>query len=80
MTREQIHEQVVALICQQLEIEPQQVTPDADIIKDLGADSLDVVQLVLGMETQFDVEIPLEDVEKLRSVQDVYDFVDKLIV
>ncbi|MCA9519862.1 MAG: acyl carrier protein [Myxococcales bacterium] len=79
MTREQIHEQVVALICQQLEVEPQQVTTTADIIKDLGADSLDVVQLVLEMETQFDVEIPLEDVEKLRSVQDVFDYVDKLI-
>jgi acyl carrier protein len=59
------------IIVEQLGVDPEKVKPEASFIDDLGADSLDIVELVMAMEEEFDLEIPDEDAEKLRSVQDV---------
>ena len=64
------------IIVEQLGVDPERVKPEASFIDDLGADSLDIVELVMAMEEAFDVEIPDEDAEKLRSVQDVYSYLD----
>lgn len=60
-----------ALIVEQLSVEEDRVKEDASFIDDLGADSLDIVELIMTMEEKFDIEIPDEDAEKLRTVKDV---------
>ncbi|ARU57790.1 MAG: acyl carrier protein [Pseudomonadales bacterium] len=72
-------EQVKKVICEQLDIEPEQVTPEARFIEDLGADSLDTVELVMAFEEEFDVEIPEDQAEKIQSVQDVLDLVAEAV-
>jgi acyl carrier protein len=52
-------------------VDPERVKPESSFIDDLGADSLDIVELVMAMEEEFEIEIPDEDAEKLRTVQDV---------
>lgn len=59
------------IIEEQLGVESDRVKPEASFIDDLGADSLDIVELVMAMEEEFDLEIPDEDAEKLRTVSDV---------
>lgn len=66
-----IHQKVTDIIVEQLGVDPEKVKPEASFIDDLGADSLDIVELVMAMEEEFDLEIPDEDAEKLKSVQDV---------
>ncbi len=62
---------VKEVIVEQLGVDPERVKPEASFIDDLGADSLDIVELVMAMEEEFGIEIPDEDAEKLKSVQDV---------
>ncbi len=69
-------ERVKKVIVEQLEKDPSEVTPEADIINDLGADSLDVVELVMGLEEEFEIEIPDEDAEKIKTVQEAVDYID----
>ena len=57
-----------ALVIDRLNVEEEQIKPDASFVDDLGADSLDSVELIMGSEEEFDVEIPDEDAEKLRNV------------
>jgi acyl carrier protein len=59
------------IIVEQLGVDPEKVKAEASFIDDLGADSLDIVELVMAMEEEFDLEIPDEDAEKLRTVSDV---------
>jgi acyl carrier protein len=59
------------IIVEQLGVDAEKVKPEASFIDDLGADSLDIVELVMAMEEEFDLEIPDEDAEKLRTVGDV---------
>jgi len=66
---------IVDIIANQLGVDKDIVTPGANIVDDLGADSLDVVELVMALEEAFDTEIPDEDAEKIRTVQDVFDYV-----
>ncbi len=66
-----MEKQVTTIIEEQLGVDPDRVKPEASFIDDLGADSLDIVELVMAMEEEFDIEIPDEDAEKLRTVQDV---------
>ena len=61
----------------QLGIEPSKVRPEADFSKELGADSLDVVELVMAIEEAFDIEIPDEDAEGISTVQDAINYVNK---
>jgi acyl carrier protein len=64
------------IIVEQLGVKPDQVTPEAKFIEDLGADSLDTVELVMALEEEFGNEIPDEQAEKLQSVGDVIKFVE----
>ncbi len=67
-------EKVKNLIAEELAVDPSEVTAEASFIDDLGADSLDVVELVMAMEEEFDLEIPDEDAEKIETVQDAVDY------
>jgi acyl carrier protein len=67
---DEIHQKVVDLIVDQLGVDADSVTEDAHFIDDLGADSLDTVELVMAFEEEFDIEIPDEDAEKLETVGD----------
>ena len=60
----------------QLSVELEEIVPEASFVDDLGADSLDLVELIMSMEEEFDIEIPDEQAEKLVTVQDVFDFID----
>jgi len=70
-------EQVKQIIMDQLGVSADQVTPQASFIDDLGADSLDTVELVMALEEEFDIEIPDEDAEKMKTVQDALDYLKK---
>ncbi|MGH9453519.1 MAG: acyl carrier protein [Terriglobia bacterium] len=70
-----IEEKVKQLIVEQLGVDEQEVTPSAHIIDDLGADSLDIVELVMTFEESFSIEIPDEDAEKIQTVKDAADYI-----
>jgi acyl carrier protein len=70
-------ERVKKVLIEQLDISEDEVTPTASIQDDLGADSLDVVEIVMGLEEEFDIEIPDEDAEKLPTVQQITDYIDQ---
>jgi acyl carrier protein len=70
-------EKVKQIISEQLGVDESEVTPSASFVDDLGADSLDQVELVMALEEAFSLEIPDEDAEKMRSVQDAIDYIDK---
>ena len=70
-----IEEQVIAIICEQLSVEEADVVPEASFVDDLGADSLDLVELIMAMEEKFGVEIADEDAEKIKTVQDAINYV-----
>ena len=74
---ESIEDKVKDIIVEQLGVNEEQVTPDAKFIDDLGADSLDTVELVMAFEEEFDIEVPDEEAEKLTSVGDVINYVEK---
>ncbi|MDE0300002.1 MAG: acyl carrier protein [Candidatus Poribacteria bacterium] len=67
-------DRIVTIIADQLQIDKDQVTPDASFMDDLGADSLDTVELIMALEEEFDMEIPDGDAEKIRTVQDALDY------
>lgn len=73
----EITEKVKQIISEQLGVEEAEVTPSASFVDDLGADSLDTVELVMALEEHFDIEIPDEDAEKIRTVQDAIDYIEK---
>jgi acyl carrier protein len=68
---------VADIIANQLGVDKEIITPEASVVDDLGADSLDVVELVMALEEAFDLEIPDEDAEKIRTVKDIYDYLEK---
>ena len=68
---------IIQIIAEQLGINEDEVIPDAALIDDMGADSLDIVELVMAMEEEFEMEIPDEDAEKIVTVQDIVDYVNK---
>lgn len=70
-----IEQKIKAIIIEQLGVDEDEVTPQASFLEDLGADSLDIVELVMAMEEEFKIEIPDEDVEGLRTVQDVTTYI-----
>lgn len=72
-----IHPKVKDIVVEQLGVDPEKVKPEASFIDDLGADSLDIVELVMAMEEEFDIEIPDEEAEKLKTVKDVADYLSK---
>ena len=70
-----IEEKVIDIIAEKLNLSKDQIKPEASFVDDLGADSLDLVELVMAMEEAFGMEVPDEDAEKLRTVKDVIDYV-----
>ena len=76
MTDKSIEEKVKDIIVEQLGVNPEQVTPTASFIEDLGADSLDVVELVMALEEEYGMEVSDEDAEKIRTVKDVVVYIE----
>ena len=75
MSSEEILEKVKAIIVEQLGVTDTAVTMEASFIDDLGADSLDIVELIMALEEEFDIEIPDTDAEKIVTVGDVVDYI-----
>ena len=74
-TPEEISERVRSIIVEQLGVSLEEVTPQASFIEDLGADSLDIVELIMALEEEYDMEIPDEDAEKIQTVEDVTKYI-----
>lgn len=72
-----IQDKVVKIIAEKLSVEVAEIVPDASFVDDLGADSLDLVELIMSMEEEFDVEISDDDSEKMVKVQDAFDYIAK---
>ena len=72
-----VDEKVKQIVVEQLGVDEAEVTPSASFVDDLGADSLDTVELEMAFEEAFDIEIPDEDAEKIRTVKDAIDYIDK---
>ncbi len=70
-----VEEKVKEIIVDQLGVDEKQVSPEASFMDDLGADSLDIVELVMALEEEFDMEIPDEEAEKIASVQNAIDYI-----
>jgi acyl carrier protein len=70
-----IEQRVKEIIVEQLGVEEDEVSPEASFIDDLGADSLDTVELVMAFEEEFNIEIPDEDAERISTVQDAIDYI-----
>lgn len=75
-----VNEKVKSIIAEQLGVKPEEVTPQASFIEDLGADSLDTVELVMALEEEFEIEIPDEDAEKMATVGDAVKYIEEKIV
>jgi acyl carrier protein len=71
-----VETKVREIVCEQLGVSENEVTPEASFIEDLGADSLDIVELVMALEEEYDMEISDEEAEKIRTVQDVVNYIE----
>lgn len=71
-----ITERVTKLVCEQLGVKEEEVTPEASFVEDLGADSLDTVELVMALEEEFETEIPDEEAEKITTVKEAIDYIE----
>jgi acyl carrier protein len=70
-----VEDKVKKIIAEKLSVEPEEVVPEASFVDDLGADSLDLVELIMTLEEELDIEISDEDAEKLLTVKDAYDYI-----
>jgi acyl carrier protein len=71
-----VEARVKEIVCEQLGVSEDEVTPDASFIEDLGADSLDIVELVMALEEEYEMEISDEDAEKIKTVHDVIAYIE----
>jgi len=71
-----IVERVTKLVCEQLGVKEEEVTSEASFVEDLGADSLDTVELVMALEEEFETEIPDEEAEKITTVKESIDYIE----
>jgi acyl carrier protein len=72
-----VEEKIKGIIAEQLGVKPEEITPQSSFIDDLGADSLDTVELVMALEEEFGIEIPDEDAEKMTTVGDAIKYIDE---
>ena len=79
MNMGEIKSRIVEIIANQLGIEKEDVAGDASVVDDLGADSLDVVELVMALEEEFNLEIPDEESEKITNVQNIFDYMESAL-
>ncbi|MGB7518921.1 MAG: acyl carrier protein [Spirulinaceae cyanobacterium] len=77
---QEIFSQVQTIVTEQLEVEADKVTPEASFANDLGADSLDTVELVMALEEEFDIEIPDEAAEQIATVKNAVDYISDKVV
>jgi len=77
MNEEEVFSKVKDLVSKHLNIDGKEVTKEASFIEDLGADSLDTVELIMSFEEEFNIEIPDEDAESIQTVQNVVDYINK---
>jgi acyl carrier protein len=75
MKMEEITARLKEIVMDRLDVEEDQIKPEASFVEDLGADSLDIVELIMGIEEEFDIEIPDEDAEKLTNVGEAMDYI-----
>jgi acyl carrier protein len=75
MSQDAIFEKVKGIVAERLSVDAGEVTPSANFVNDLSADSLDVVELVMALEEEFDIEIPDEAAEGIKTVQDAVDYI-----
>jgi len=73
-----LFDDVKEVVVEQLNVNPEEVKEDSKFVEDLGADSLDVVELVMALEEKFDIEIPDEDAEKIANVSDAIKFIENI--
>ena len=71
-----LEDQVRDIICDKLSVKPEQITPETSFINDLGADSLDIVELVMELEDKFEIQIPDEEAEKIQTVGDAVAYIE----
>ena len=71
-------EKVRDMLAKQLNLKPEKITPQSDVVKDLGADSLDVVELLITLEDDYGITIPEDDIVNVKTVQDIVDMIEKL--
>ncbi len=71
-----VNDKITEIIVEQLGVKPDEVTPEASFVDDLGADSLDTVELVMALEEEFGIEIPDEDAEKIQTVGDAVKYIE----
>ena len=74
-----VFEKVKEILCDQLDVDAKDVTMEASITEDLGADSLDIVDLVMSLEHEFDIEVPDEEVESIKTVGDIVRYIEQSV-
>ncbi|WEG33794.1 acyl carrier protein [Amygdalobacter indicium] len=79
MSEKEILDKVTKILVDQLDVKPEEVVPDANFLEDLNADSLDIVELILVMEEEFNFQIPDEDAEKIQTVGDAVKYIKEHI-
>jgi len=72
-----IEDKVKRILAERLEVDPSEIRPDAEFINDLGADSLDIVELLMSLEDEFDIEISDDEAEQIMTVKDAVEFITK---
>ena len=73
----EVQDKVVEIVCNQLSVKKEDVTPDASFVEDLGADSLDTVELVMAFEEEFGLEIPDDEAENITTIKSAVDWIEK---
>ena len=73
-----MYEKVCNMLAEQLDISADTITPSSEVVKDLGADSLDVVELMMALEDEYGITLPEGEVENVKTVQDIVDMMEKL--